>query len=204
MRCTTYLLLTALLTLAAPSDSWAQSVFTGLNYQVSFPFSDTKDFTKDVSFRGVGVDFRKMVKPNLSFGLSANWNVFHSTSDEMISLRNLGQRQAAADISGRQNRITNSFPILLNLHYYLIGSNDSRVPFVGFGAGASYIESRLEIGTFAVTEDNWHFTLAPEVGIGIQASYDIYVVLSAKYNYAFKADGVQHSYLGVSIGLFYF
>ena len=196
-------ILVAILCLVVPFESHGQQTFSGISYQIAFPFSDTKTFTNAVSFRGVGLDYRKEVEPQTSVGISASWNVFHEVTDEMINLSELGvEGNLAADISGNQNRIINTFPFLLTAHRYFDSDDDGGVPYIGFGVGASYRKSRLEIGTVAVTENKWHFTLAPEIGFGFETGYDTYLGISVKYNYLFAAGGSTHAYIAANVTFF--
>ncbi len=196
-------ILVAIICLVVPFESHGQETFSGISYQIAFPFSDTKTFTNAVSFRGVGLDFRKEVEPQTSVGFSASWNVFHEVTDEMINLSELGEEgNAAADISGNQNRIINTFPLLLTAHRYFDSGDDGEVLYIGFGAGASYRKSRLEIGTVAVTENKWHFTLAPEIGFGFETGHDTYLGISVKYNYLFAAGGRTHAYMALNMTFF--
>jgi len=69
-----------------------------------------------------------------------------------------------------------------------------------------YIKQRLEIGLVAFESDNWHFGVAPEVGVIINFSREFTMIVNTKYNYAFSAGEAlgggdnQIDYWGINIG----
>jgi len=190
-----YLLL-VLLILCLSFGASGQDWLNGVTYQISFPLSDTKDFANKTSFRGVGLDFRKFVKQDVTVGLAADWNVFHEVTDEMIDLNKVNPERYG-NVSGTQNRIVNAFPILATVHYYLGQDNLFNI---GLGVGTYYVKNRLEIGVVAINDDNWHFGLAPEIGFKKLVGYTTNFFVSAKYNYAFKANETQPSYVALKVG----
>jgi hypothetical protein len=81
-----------------------------LTYQPAQPLGNTQDFTDNFGWRGVGFDFKHMIKPRLALGLSVGWQVFDHQTDQVISA-------FGVDISGDQFGYVNSFPILANVNY---------------------------------------------------------------------------------------
>ena len=57
------LLLAPLATGTAAAQWW-----TAISYQPGIPLSNTKDFTDNFGWRGVGLDFKKQVKPTSRSG----------------------------------------------------------------------------------------------------------------------------------------
>jgi hypothetical protein len=165
----------------------------GATYQGALGAGDTKELVEAFSWRNFGVDGRLMVKKNTSVGLYAGWNVFHDQGEGMISL-------GGADLSGMQHRYVNAVPLLLTAHLYT-GTVGGRGGFLGIGAGAYWVENRLEVGMSSLSSTNWHAGIAPEVGIflPIEGSLDGY--LSVKYNYAFENGGIQPAYWTFGIGV---
>lgn len=190
------LALAFLLVLARNATAEAQTgqVWWAFTYQTALATGDTKTFTDDFSWRNVGLEGRSFLNPDLSIGVFFGWNVFHKALDGTISLGNV-------DASGYQDRFVNALPMLLTAHYYL-GDRYGPRPYLGAGVGTYWIENRLELGVTSVTLSNWHFGVAPEVGVMIptQGYSDTY--LSAKYNHAFESGGVTRGYwtFGVGIG----
>ena len=173
---------------AAAQSWWA------LSYQPAVPLSNTKDFTDAFAWRGVGLDYRKQVKPNVALGLSFGWQVFDEQTDEVVPA-------FGVDISGDQFRYVNSFPLLANVSYFL-GKEGGPRPYVSANVGAYVMEHRLEIGLFALEETNLHFGFAPEAGIAIPVQPNVAAVLSGRYNYALSAGLVDdQTYLSIGLGV---
>jgi hypothetical protein len=156
--------------------------------------SNTKDFTDNFGWRGIGVDYKRLVKPNMTVGLSFGWQVFDEQSDDVVSAFGL-------DISGDQFRYVNSWPLLANLSYFL-GKEGSARPYLGANVGAYIMEQRLEIGLYAFEETNLHFGFAPEAGIAFPVRPNVSALVNARYNYALGAGSVDdQAYLSFSLGL---
>ena len=92
------------------------------------------------------------------------------------------------------------------MHYYF-QELDDRQPYniyAGLGIGTYWIEEKLDMGIFTITDSNWHFGLAPEVGLMYQVKYDTYFYFNCKYNYAFSTSGsIDYSFLGLNVGFIY-
>ena len=183
------LLLLPLGTLPARAQVW-----NSLTYQPAQPLANTEEFTSGFSWRGIGYDLKKFVKPNLAAGLSLGWHVFDEQTDEVVSA-------FGVDVSGDQFRYINSFPILVNAAYFL-GAPGRPRPYLGANIGVYVMEHRLDIGLYSLHETNVHFGLAPEAGIAIPVRENLAAVFNGRYNYAFSAGVVQdQAYVTIGIGL---
>jgi hypothetical protein len=182
-------LLTVLGTNLASAQTW-----TALTYQPSQPLGNTQDFADGFGWRGVGIDYKKQVKPNLALGLSFGWHVFDQQTDQVVSA-------FGVDISGDQFRYVNSWPLLANVSYFL-GTPGGVRPYLSANVGTYIMEHRLDIGLYSIHETNWHFGFGPEVGVAIPLQSDLAGVLSGRYNYALSAGSVgDQSYVSFGIGL---
>jgi opacity protein-like surface antigen len=165
-----------------------------LTYQPAVPLSNTKEFTDNFGWRGIGVDFKRQVKPNLTLGLSFGWQVFDQQTDEVVSA-------FGVDLSGDQFRYVNSWPLLVNASYFF-GTEGRARPYLGANVGAYVMEHRLEVGLYGIEETNLHLGFAPEAGIAFPVRPDVAAVLNGRYNYALSAGSVDdQSYLSFSVGL---
>jgi opacity protein-like surface antigen len=173
----------------AQSRDW----WFGATYQGALPGGDTKDFTEGFSWRNIGIEGRTLLKDNLSLGLYAGWNVFNDEVDGTISL-------GGADVSGYQSRFVNAIPLLATIHLYSSRRSGVR-PYIGGGLGTYWVENRVELGLTGLESDNWHFGLAPEVGFAMPMQNNVAAYVSVKYNYAFEAGDVSHSYWTFGIGI---
>ncbi len=198
------------LLLTFSGEAKAQDWWWGIMYEMSatssLPASSSSDvnFIEDFSFRGIGIEARYLPErgAKYSFGFNFAWNVLNERNDfgterNTISLPN-------ADITGAQLRYFNSIPLLANASYYF-GERGGIRPYVAVNAGTYYIERRVEIGVSAITEDNWHFGWAPEVGLVVPLGRpEIALLTTIRYNWAFSAGGTgDQKYWGFNIGLAY-
>jgi outer membrane protein W len=187
------LVITLLFIFALSLTAFSQSGLVNFNYQISYPTGETSNYIDKVSFRGVGMEWRKGISNNIQAGISLNWNVFNQVVNETAEI-------PEGHVTGTQNRTINSFPILATAHYYL-GKRKSTRPFAGLGLGAYLIKQRLGLGVYTLEESNWHFGVAPEVGIQFPVGYDALMMIFARYNHAFETNGAEHSYLSLHIAI---
>jgi outer membrane protein W len=193
-------IIAAVVTITASAGAQKQ-LLSGITWNMGFTTGRMAQFTDETSFSGFGVEFRRFTNDNVSFGGSFSWNVWSELTGETITFN-----QGA--VSGTQVRYVNSFPLMLNAHYHLGHKADDFRPFFGLNAGTYYILQRLEIGTLALDNDNWHFGLAPEAGFLMGISRGTYIIGTVRYNYAFDSgeslagkDDNSYSYWGVNIGI---
>lgn len=184
---------------------FAQDFLGILSYNTALPMGKTSDYISDFSWKGFSFEGRTFTNRNWSFGGMFGWNIFDQKITDLIEI---DDETKGTTISGTQIRYTNSFPLMVNGHYHFGKRKNSLRPFMGLGLGTYYIVQRFEIGIFQREVSNWHFGLAPEVGVLLSLSRNTSLVFSVKYNYAFSAgktvygdtDNTQ-SYLGFNLGL---
>jgi opacity protein-like surface antigen len=88
--------------------------------------------------------------------------------------------------SGRQFRYVNTVPILVVADYVIGGEDQMAKPFAGLGIGTTYTHQDTQMGQLTFRDDDWQFTLAPEVGVKIGVQEGINGYLSARYNNSFS------------------
>jgi outer membrane protein W len=172
----------------------AQQTFWAVSYGVTTPLSTTKDFTDGVSLRNIGLDLLLVTSPKTTVGLSTQWNVFYERTSEVSSVK-------GAEVQGTQDRYINTLPIRLNARFYGGRAGGTR-PYLGVGVGPQFVEQRVEVGQFILSDESWHLGVAPEVGIVVPLQNGVKTFLNARYNYAATAGefDTKHSYFGVNIG----
>jgi hypothetical protein len=179
---------------AAPLHAQSEKWF-GASWQMAQATANTHDFTPSYSFRGVGLEWR-WVHGSTSVGLNAAWNVM---DDERIELASVG----GVDITGKQFRYVNAWPIMLSAHLYM-GKPEGARAYLGVNGGTYYIERVVDVGTFEVKDHNWHGGVAPELGFAVPVRNGMgntAFFVSARYNYAFAAgDAPYQSWLSVHVG----
>jgi len=195
-------LFSSILILIITASVSAQSL-GNMTYNMSFPTGNLSDFIDKPSFKGFGIEGRWFQSRNLSLGLSFAWTVFDQRVSDPIQIVQDG---VSATVSGTQIRVVNSLPILATAHFYTGKRRDKFRFYFGTGVGMYYIKQRLEIGLVAFESDNWHFGVAPEVGVLINFSREFTMIVNTKYNYAFSAGEAlgggdnQIDYWGINIG----
>jgi len=162
-------------------------------YQIAFPEGDTKDFIDATSFRGIGIEGRWFVRPNISAGVAVDWNVFFKTTDKPIDIPN-------GTITGEQNRVINAFPILATVHYYM---GPDRAFYVGLGAGPYYMSQRWDVGLYTFSNTSWHFGFAPEIGVSHEIAPHTRAVLGLQYHHAFESEDTKLEYWVLKLGVAY-
>ncbi len=198
MRAFSIIFLVIVLTVGA----FAQSTSTAVTYNVGLPVSKAKNYLDKATFLGFGIELRNNFERNMSFGGSFSWNIFDQLiRDETIILPN-------AAVTGTQIRYINSFPLMVNAHYYFGDRRFEVTPYAGLNVGMYYIIQRLEIGVRALESSNWHFGVAPEGGFYIPLSRYNFLTMTARYNYAFDSgtalggnENNFYAYWGFNIGL---
>ena len=186
---------------------FAQDNQFGMSWDITVPIGETADYVGDVSWLGFTMQWRKYMTDNVSLGLSFSWNVLDQRSFETQEFKfspDGSDREITGHLSGEQFRYLNSFPILIESHYYLGDPYDSKVrPYGGLGIGVTPIEKRTEIGIIAITDSNWHFSLSPEIGALIPLD-QLSLFVAANYNYAFKTNNtIDYSFITFNVGLMF-
>lgn len=194
------ILLISSLFLIFSNQAFAQDWFGSVTYQISMPAGDTKDFIDETSYRGFGLDYRKIIYPNTSVGFSTGWNVFHERINETVQLKT----ENPGAITGLQDRTINAFPIMLSAHQYF-GRKKSIRPYIGLNAGGFIMMQRFDIGIFSFEEDQWQWGIAPEIGVVVPLKGASNLIVNVKYNYAFTGDSpiggdINHEYWTIGIG----
>lgn len=158
-----------------------------LNYQISVPLNQIKDFTDNTSFRGMDLEYHYFLGERFSVGAAIGWNVYYKNKNDITGDFTFRGNSDLYQITGNQYRYINTVPMLAVGRYYFTGSNTAVRPFVGLGLGTSWTERRLEIGQFSSEISRWQFAMAPEVGMYIPVTSQFAFNVAAKYNYATQA-----------------
>jgi outer membrane protein len=173
---------------------------TTVSYSVGLGVGDLGDYIGKASFRGITLDYRKLVKPNIGVGFSAGWNVFFEDLDrDTYIVENIA-------VTGKQYRYSNHFPILLSATYYHNpGSMFS--PFGGLGFGPMYSIRRTDMNRLAYERMAWNLALQPELGVLLGSNEQNAVSVSVKYNHGFQAGNElekSQSYFSFNLGVMFF
>jgi opacity protein-like surface antigen len=172
----------------------AQS-YTNISYSVGIPTGDLGDYISAISFRGVAVDYRKLIKPNVGIGVSTGWNTFFEEKE--FATYTLENRS----LSGDQWRYVNSFPLFLSGDYYF-KPGESINPYVGLGIGTIYNLRSTDMGIFRLDQDAWSFAFQPQAGFFYSLNSFAGLSVAAKYSYGLAGgdfDSAQ-SFISLNFG----
>jgi outer membrane protein W len=181
--------------------SQKQQWYGAFTYSVSIPAGDTKERIDEISWRGIGLDYRYMMNPNITVGLYFGWNVLYERKQEANEL----ETDPPGAIYGTQDNTINSFPIMASVHYYL-GERKSIRPYIGLNAGGFIMLQEYAIGIFLWQNDQWQWGIAPEAGVVIPVERDFGVIVNGKYNMAFTGEDaigneVNNAYWSINAGI---
>ena len=171
----------------------AQEVIWKMTYDVGIPFSDTKEFTKQASWRGLSLDFDRFVGDNLAIGMGFSWSTFvEKEADSYYEMERIL-------IHGTQVRYINNIPLMARISWYQ--PLDVLETYFTLGVGTAWQEPRREIGLWSFSDSYWQFALAPELGILFPVGMS-YGSLKVKYTHAFETSGGAPtlSYLSLGVG----
>ena len=178
-----FVLLGLLLILLPASTVMAANSTFGIAWGISVPTGDTKDFASGVSFRGMSVEWRNFYMRDAAYGINIGWNVFNESSEETKFFTN-------GAVTGKHWTYTNAIPIYASWFKYFSDDRRSSRFYAGINVGTAWIERRAEMGMYQLTEDKWHFAIAPEVGWNLP--WDSFLgYVGARYHYAFEAGDVK-------------
>jgi hypothetical protein len=167
----------------------------GFYYGLSYPMADTKNFIENVSWLGVGAEYRRWAGGHFTYAGWIGWNFFDERTDEMILIEN-------GAVSGNQFRYLNYVPIMVGAQFY-IGPDGGIRPYLGLSGGTVYRRQRLDIGLFNITESGWYGCFAPELGVMLPLS-GIRLPIHLRYVYVLpKGDGVDWSYVSLNFEILF-
>jgi opacity protein-like surface antigen len=172
----------------------AQESKFSLQYSVGFPTGDVKDFVDAVSWRGISIEYRYIMKPNIGIGLETGYNMFFK------EMPYASYTEGTKTVTGKQFRYQHMVPILAAANYYF-KPDETFNPFVGLGVGTLFSSRDVDMGMFTMENDGWQFVLRPEVGTLIN-TMNIDFILALKYVTAFKTDVINaQNYLTLNVGI---
>ncbi len=193
------ILLTGIFALLFAMSSFGQGGgIWNFDWSMGFPMGNTKDFIGAPSFRGFSIEGRGYVTDNIAIGGIGAWNVFYENKGWVTE--SIGNNK---EVYGFKRKYLNVMPLMVTGDYYF--SQGGVQPYIGAGIGTYYIESRNFMGLYYVQGKDWHFGIAPEVGVVMPfSSSNAGLNINFKYNMAAKTKNESsYSWLGINIGISY-
>ena len=142
----------------AQSKSHIFTDFFAFDWEISKPTDN--NFLNETSLSGWRLEYRRMVKPNLSVGLGVSWSSF----DEYFTTQTYKGSNGRSALTADMIRQVYTVPITLITHYYLKTGSSLFQPYVGLGLGTQYAESNAYFNIYVVNDNNWGFVARPEIG----------------------------------------
>ena len=196
-----------IITVLITSTSFAQQkgkYLASIYYNTSLTVGRSNDFVDNFSWAGVSFDGKQFISNNTAVGLLFGWNVLSKEDDGLKTFPN-------GAIYGHTASYVNAIPFLASVTYFPNTSRSAKTKFYMTGyIGAYDILTQLELGVNQIESNNWHFGLAPEIGIYYQAGRTTNLTFSTRYNYAFSSgeavngdDSNEQSWINFSLGIGY-
>jgi len=170
----------------------AQEVIWKLTYDAGIPFSSTREFTNQVSWRGLTLDFDRFIGDNVAVGMGFSWSTFvEKEPDSDYQLENLL-------LHGTQVKYINDIPLTARISWYQpVNTMDL---YGSLGVGTAWQELRREVGTFAFVGSYWQFAMIPEVGLIFPVGSS-YLTAKVRYVQAFEtSEAPDLSYMSIGVG----
>jgi outer membrane protein W len=170
-----------------------------VGYEVAVPTNN--NYLTATSWNGWRLDYRYMIKPNISVGIAASFNSFSEYFTKQTYQRPDGTGAVTSDMI----RHIYTAPITASVHYYFEGKMIK--PYVGIGLGTEYSEQNAYFNIYVSGVKNWGFVARPEAGAFAKFSSDFGAFISVAYNYAtnsnddFKIDHL--SQIPITVGVIF-
>ncbi|WEK37718.1 MAG: outer membrane beta-barrel protein [Candidatus Pseudobacter hemicellulosilyticus] len=185
------LLLTGIAVAAlAPGAVQAQqgTVKLNVNYNISSPLGDLKDFVSNTSYRGWTGSVLYSVTDKVSVGLGTGYQDFYQKYP-----RDNYKLSSGEDISAVVSNSLQTIPILAT-GQYSFSPESSIQPYVGLGIGGNLVLYRQFLGEFGSDGTKFSFAARPEAGVYIpfRKGGPAGITVNAAYNYMpFNSFGIS-------------
>ncbi len=194
--------LAAIIILLSSTAAFSQgSGIWNFQWDMGIGVGNTADFVGAYSVRGFALEGRGYVSENVTLGGRWAWDVFY----ENYGWTTQKSEDGTTSLYGYSRHYMNAMPIMATMHYTF---NSSKIiPYIGFGIGTYYLETRNMLGIYYTQQKAWHFGLAPEAGViipfGQTSNWGLNV--NFRFNWAAKTkDTDQQTWINPSVGFSYY
>jgi outer membrane protein W len=175
------IILTTILCLVTVASSYAQkgSSFFGLSWEVASPSNNP--YLSKTSWAGGRIEYRHMIKREISLGLAMSWNSF----DEYVGQKTYTGSGTGSAVTTDMIRQIYTLPLTATIHYYPNAVVKRKVrPFVGLGLGGQYSEQNSYFNIYQISNNNWGFVMRPEIGANFMIASELSILGTLHYQYA--------------------
>ena len=161
-----------------PDTSKAQATLN-LNYNVSMPAGDFKNFISNNSYKGFTADLLFDLNSHLALGLGTGWQDYYQKYPRQVYKLSDG-----SDVSAVVSNSVQTTPLLFTARYNFLPGKGIQ-PYVSVGAGGNFVSYRQYLGEFGGSQTNFTFAARPEAGLFIPFSKRSAagITFNAGYNY---------------------
>jgi hypothetical protein len=144
-----------------------------LTYSMASSLGNSYDYIPGFSPRGISFGYRFHILPQFAVGLLFAWQTFENKSATTETFNN-----GTMTIRGTQIRTRSFMPLVATAHYNFKVKSDKVVPFAGIETGAYHVASVEDYPWFYLSDSQWHFGFAPELGLRLaNVKFPLYLAL---------------------------
>src|SRR3954471_21568786 len=148
----------------------------GLSWEIAFPSGN--DYLDKTSLAGGRIEYRYMVRENMSAGLAMSWNSFN----QYVGTHTYTTGDGATSVTTDMIRQIYTLPLTAIFHYYPNTSKSAKIrPSLGLGLGAQYAEQNSYFNVYELASNNWGFVMRPEIGAFVSLGSGIGFLVTGSY-----------------------
>lgn len=149
-----------------------------INYNLSLPMADFKDFISPMGYRGWNIELRVFALEKLAVGGGVGWYGFFEKRERDTYIFENGA------LTSTIFTYLYSVPLTAKVEYFISPASYVQ-PYIALNVGTHYNNRRMEVGYYLIEDNTWNFSMAPEAGIiipfGSNADWGFNV--KARYNF---------------------
>lgn len=177
----------------------------GINWDMGAPIGKYTQFTDQFSLRGASFWLDLNIIPRLSVGVDLGFHQYYQNKE-----RNTYYPEPGQAFTAHTYNTLNDFPLMATVKLFIVARGPVR-PYIGIGAGATYLKKEIVFADMAMTEKSWSFGMAPSVGIQFTFGKLVPVGLHVFARYGVSFDEFRYSqtklstyqYWNVGVGLLF-
>lgn len=154
--------------------------------EATFALGETAEFAGSFGIAGFGVDARFMGFRPWRVGASISWQTISERRTDAVE-------SPEAAYSGTMIKELSFNPLLAKVGYTL-SQSEKLTSFAALGVGASRSLRTVDTGIVLLSEEEWHFTLAPEIGLEVPVG-PVHIVGALRLSYLAPSGGIQDQVL---------